>query len=189
MKRLLASVFVVFMAVSVSAHGDTHTNLPEPGTAPGTALFGLEKAQESISLALTFNKEKKVKKRLKISEERLAEAKKLSTKNDSESAEKAVQMHTKAIENAEKAIQKLPEERKEELNEEVKRSREKSISTLEDLKQKLPESAMKGIDTAITAHKQKGLGNKSGSSEDVLDRQYRGQKGYMATGRVMKSTS
>jgi len=151
-ERIAALVGLVFMIGVVGAHAGDHSNLPEPGNTPVSPLFGLEKAQESVGLALTFNKEKKAHKKLHMAQERLSEAEKLSDNNDSKNAEKAVKMHSKAMENAEKAVKALPEDKREEAGKQLNESRQDSMAVLQDLKQKLPESAMKGINTAIDAH-------------------------------------
>ena len=158
MRKLVAVLSVVLIASMVAAQAESQSNLPEPGTTPASPFFGLEQAQESISMALTFDKEKKAQKRLKIAQERLAEAKKLSDNNDTENAEKAVGLHNQALEKANRSIQELPADRRSGVEEEMNRTLGESVRVLEDLKQKLPESAMEGINTAIRAHKQRGLG-------------------------------
>lgn len=146
------------MLGAVSAQTAYNEELPEPGTTPGSMMFGLERAQESISLALTFNKEKKVQKRIRMAQERLAEARKLSEANDSVNSAKAVEMHSKAMERADQAVRKLPEQKRMNAGKALNTTRNSSITVLEGLKKKLPENAMKGIDTAIEAHKNKGIG-------------------------------
>jgi hypothetical protein len=180
MKWLATSVSLIFLLGAVSANSGDHSELPEPGTTPGSPFFGLEQAQESISLALTFNKEKKATKKLHIAQERLSEAKKLSDNNDSKNAEKAVQMHTEAMENAEKAVQRISEDKRVNASQELESARNRSFSVLQNLKQKLPESAMKGIDTAIQAHRQKGIGQQQDQGSRT--------RGYVATGRVTKTS-
>lgn len=206
MKWLAASVCLVFMVGAVGAQANENSNLPEPGTTPGSLLFGLEQAQESVSLALTFNPEKKAEKRLQIAQERLAEAQKLTENNDSRNAEKAVQMHTKAMERANQAVQRVPEERRQNISQKLNNTRNQSISVLQDLKQRLPESAMKGINTAIEAHQNKGVGNKPAnpgqnnssqnrtqgnntdnpSNSEVDQEQPPRPSGYVAKGRVVE---
>lgn len=202
MKRLVVSVCLVFMAGAVGAFAGNYSELPEPGTTPASPFFGLEQAQESISLALTFNSEKKANKRLRISQERLSEAKKLSDSNDSENAEKAIQMHSRAMERAQRAVQNIPEDRRANATQELNRTRNRSVSILQDLKQRLPESAMKGINTAIEAHRQRGIGKRpsetgrqgkipdQNTSDKELDLQPERSRprGYMATGRVVNSS-
>lgn len=210
MKWLVTSVCLVFMAGAVGAHyghgsnvsesenvdAPTQNNveLPEPGTTPGSPFFGLEQAQESIGLALTFNSEKKAHKRLQMAQERLSEAKKLSEDNDSTNAEKAVQMHSSAMERADQAVQNLPEDRRGNASQELNNTRSQSISVLEDLKQRLPESAMNGIETAIKAHQKKEVGNKSGRQGTSQNRTETPPNpevesdGYKATSRVIRES-
>ncbi len=156
MKWLAASVSLIFLAGFVGAHAGDHSELPEPGTTPGSPFFGLEKAQESVSIALTFNPEKKAHKRMHIAQERLSEAQKLSEDNESSNAEKAVQMHARAMERASQAVQNLPENKRVNVSQELDSTRNQSVSVLQDLKQRLPESAMNGINTAIEAHRERG---------------------------------
>lgn len=204
MKWIAASVSIVFLAGFVGANAGNHSNLPEAGTTPGSPFFGLEQAQESIGLALTFNPEKKAHKRIQIAQERLSEAKKLSEDNDSMNAEKAIQIHSKAMERAEQAIQNVPEDRRSNPNQELKNTRNQSISVLQSLKQRLPEAAISGIDTALESHMSRLAGNipdnsgqnnrsdqegnrtqESKSSEVDRSQEMTGS-GYKATSRVVR---
>jgi len=196
MKWLAVSVSLVFLAGFASSHaehpsdisGSDSVDLPEPGTTPVSPLFGLEKAQESISLTLTFNSEKKAEKRLHMAQERLSEAKKLSDDNDSTNAEKAVQMHSKAMERADQAVRNLSEDRRANASKELDNTLNQSISVLEDLKQRLPNSSMKGIETAIEAHQNRGSENRAGDTSRKSDSQNRTTRsgGYKATSRVVR---
>lgn len=180
MKWLVPLVSIVFLIGFVSAHEGNHSELPDPGTTPGSPLFGLEQAQESISLALTFNSQDKAHKRLHQARERLSEAEHLTENNESSNAEKAIQMHSRAMERADQAVQNLPEERREKANQDLNATRNQSISVLTDLKQRLPDSASQGIETAIEAQRQRGIngppgtnpesGNKEGQNQSTQNR-------------------
>ena len=212
MKRLVSLVALVFLTGFVGAHDGSHSEFPEPGTTPASPLFGLEQAQESISLALTFNNERKAQKRIQFAKERLSEASHLTDNNDSANAEKAIKMHTEAMERAGQAIQNLPEEKRENVNQNLNATRNQSISVLSELRQRLPESAIQGIETAIEAQRQRGINGPPGrnpGSNNTEDENQPGQNesgnqpsnptagdrnertssgGYTATSRVVDSS-
>ncbi len=77
------------------------------GVTPDSALYGLDKALDSLSLALTFNKEKRAEKALKVAEERLNEVKTMIEQNKIKHAEKAQKEHEKALRKTGKAIDDL----------------------------------------------------------------------------------
>lgn len=211
MRLAVISVCFVLMLGTVGAHAGENLTLPDAGTTPSSPFFGLERAQETVSLALTFNKQKKAEKRLHMAEERLAEAEKLADRNSSRGMEKALRMHARAMENAERSLNGLPEEKRANLSQQRNNTRGKSLSVLQDLKDRLPESAMKGINTAIQAHRQTADRNQSAqrnrqdAAPETGDRnrsEEQGQNsrpnqsqdrpetsGYTATGRVIRVSS
>ncbi len=76
----------------------------EAGITPDSIFYGLDRAMERISLALTFNKAKKAEKGLKYANERLMEVKQMIEENKLEHAEKAQEEHGKTMEAAEDAL-------------------------------------------------------------------------------------
>ncbi|MFB6207758.1 MAG: DUF5667 domain-containing protein [Candidatus Nanohaloarchaea archaeon] len=75
-------------------------NFGNPGQTPGDALYGLDRAMESLSLALTFSKQARANKSLKFARERLAEAKQLQEMNRTELANRSVGSYQKMIQKA-----------------------------------------------------------------------------------------
>jgi len=119
-------------------------NGEEAGVTPDSLLWGLERAIERVSLALTFNKAKKVNKRLTYAKERLLEVKEMTEKGKPEEAGKAAQAHAEDMQEAEKELAEVVEEEGE--TEEVKSLEnkfERHIQVLERVQKKLQE---KGVD-------------------------------------------
>ena len=73
-------------------HEETDNTIPdgiiegEAGITPDSHLYGIDKALERISLALTINKEKKAERRLKHAEERLLEVEQMLAEGKTEAA-------------------------------------------------------------------------------------------------------
>jgi len=104
MKKIITlfTMFLLFGIVSfVSAaptavptlYGENNTNINdtveivEAGTVPGDFLYSFDKAFDNLNVALTFNKEKKVEKSLRVADERLAETESLLERGDNKNAE------------------------------------------------------------------------------------------------------
>lgn len=205
MKTEILFFATALMFFTATAHGGSHEGLPEPGATPGSMMFGLERAQESVSLALTFNKKKKAQKKLNFAQKRLSEAKKLAEDNESERAGKAMEMYQEQFRSAQETADQLPEEAKRELGEDLNDTREVSVGMLKDLKERLPEEAMKGINRAIKAQEgerkptpteprgekpDRAQGEQPGTGQpDNTSAEQEGSEGgaYVATGRVIKS--
>jgi hypothetical protein len=81
--------------------------ITKPGIGPDSIMYGLDRAMERISLALTFNKVKKAKKALKNAEERLAEVEDMIEKNESEEADIAQENYDEAINETEELIDEI----------------------------------------------------------------------------------
>lgn len=167
MRKLLLIVSALLIVSTASAHAGDHSELPDPGTTPDSIFFGLEQAQESVSLALTFNKQKKVEKRARLAEERLAEAKKLLDQNKTDPARKATLLHSNQMDKAIKAYNNLPESKRSELEDNMSSTRGKSMQVLNEIKDKVPEAAIKGLSTAIDAPRPEDTGNKSKSEKQA----------------------
>jgi len=85
-KTLFVFMFVfvfVSLSVSVSAATENETvlNLTEAGMTPDNAFYFLDLAFDNLGLALTFNNDLRIKKELKIAEERLSEAREMAIEN------------------------------------------------------------------------------------------------------------
>ncbi len=76
------------------------------GITPDNPLWILDKLEEKLELALTFDKAKKVEKRIEFAEERLAEAEEMVTEGKAEHAVKAIEEQEKLIIEAQEEVTK-----------------------------------------------------------------------------------
>jgi len=113
---MMALLFVTPMAVAQDAPVDTESvdeveidvELDEDaGITPDSALYGIDKALERISLALTFNRAKKARLRLRHAEERLAEVKAMIEEGKEAEASEAQADHDELIEEVETDIDEI----------------------------------------------------------------------------------
>lgn len=171
MRRLTVVAATVLMASAALGHGGAHSQLPDPGQAPGDMLYGLEQAQESISLALTFDREAKAEKKLGFARERLSESIHLLEDNRSEEAARAAEMYMRTLEEANSTAEKAAAE---EVQEEIVNGLEQKQEVLQELRQKLPEQAQTGIERVISSE----------PPEDVPaeENRSRGTGGFVVTG-------
>jgi len=88
----------------VVAGAAENATLTEPGITPDSAFYGLDRAMERISMALTFDKAKRAEKALTNAEERLAEVKAMVDANKLDKAEVAQKGHEENIAEAEKDV-------------------------------------------------------------------------------------
>jgi len=107
---LIALSFAVPAVVAedaVIADAAENVTLVEPGISPDSALYGLDKAIERISMALTFDKAKRAEKALANAEERLAEVKAMVDANKLDKAEVAQKGHEEDVAEAEKDVEEI----------------------------------------------------------------------------------
>ena len=107
MKKLIFVLGIVFILLLINASAqidsadqiadaqvaDDSGDESDVGIAPDSPFYGLENAFKKISLALTFGKEAKARKELKIARERLKEVKLMIERNKIDAAEKAKARH------------------------------------------------------------------------------------------------
>ncbi|MFB6204468.1 MAG: DUF5667 domain-containing protein [Candidatus Nanohaloarchaea archaeon] len=91
---------VLTAAVMVLGGAAAAPNLNNPGKTPGDTLYGLDRAMEALSLALTFSKKARVNKTLEFARERLAEAKQLQERNRTRLANRSVESYQETIQKA-----------------------------------------------------------------------------------------
>ena len=117
MKKILSLIVYIFLLIgmiSVSAQEETETSEDtDKGVTPDSALYGLDRAAERISLLLTFNKASKAKKGLEHAQERVLEAKKLVKLNKFEHLERLKEEHKKDLEKVKLNLEKISEENPE----------------------------------------------------------------------------
>ncbi len=149
MKKLIGILMALLLIISVIpvfAQEET-----EAGTGPDSALYGLDRAFERISLALTFDRAKKAEKRLQIASERIAELREMVNKGKPEFVEKLTKDHGKQIEEAENDIAEAKAKGKDvtAVSQRVAEATSKHIEVLTALLDKVPEQARAGIQNAI----------------------------------------
>lgn len=127
----IAMLFMLVLVVGLTGAQETIEEATEnigelkgdAGTTPDSAFYGFERALEGISLAFTFNEQKKVEKRFNYANERLLEAKETAEKGSSEGTEKALNAHNKIMEKIGKSVNKSEEgESAEEINNSLDRA-------------------------------------------------------------------
>ncbi len=167
---LLIALLLVVNAVPVFAQEET-----EAGTGPDSALYGLDRAFERISLALTFDRAKKAEKRLQIASERIAELREMVNKGKPEFAGRLTNDHAKGIDEAEEDIEAAKAQGKNvtRVSQIVAEATSKHIDVLTALLDKVPEQARAGIQNAIeksSRGRERALANiqkEAGRPEDV----------------------
>ncbi len=124
MKKLFTILVIVMLMVPfVVAQEEV-----DPGVTPDSLFYGLDKAMDRISLALTFNKAAKAEKGLKIAEERLMEAKQMFEENKGDKAEKAQEQHERTLQIVEKAAAQVQnQEESEEIQNKIMSHYEKVV--------------------------------------------------------------
>jgi hypothetical protein len=134
-KGLLMIMLLLISLPLIAAQDDGVEFEEEAGVAPDSALYGLDKAMERLSLALTFEKVKKTEKRLRHAEERLLEVQKMIEKGKAKHADKAQADHDELLEEVSEEIEGLDSdgssEKAEEALEKVAKLRLKTQSHYE----------------------------------------------------------
>ncbi len=146
MKKIF-SIFVFVLLLATPLALAQEEEFPDAGTTPDSALHGLDKAFERISLAFTFNKEKKAEKHLRYAEERLAELKVMIDKEKLEYSDELVEEYDNNLEEANEIAKtaKLLKEDKTKLTELVALATSKHLSVLDKVKEQVPEQAKESI--------------------------------------------
>ncbi len=127
----LAIVFVLVFSVLILAQDSEISQLVNPGITPDSFLYGVDLALENIGLALTFNSNVKIEKKLRNAEERLSEVRAMALENKIEEMAEAKEK----LEEVSKDIKEdldgiIGEDSKEELREIIKL--EQKIGDLDD---------------------------------------------------------
>lgn len=148
MKAILISLMLLLIPMAF-AH-EEELELADPGTTPDSPVWGLDKAIEKIGVALTFNKGKKVEKRLANANERLAEVHAMIDANKADHAARAEEAREEEVAEIESDIEKdggIPEDIKAKVLENL----QKHITVLQEVKAKLEEKGLdaSGISNAI----------------------------------------
>src|SRR3989304_3121376 len=171
MKYILILLFILVLpltALAQSANGNTNTNANasdtlnvnfsqttnfnlSAGLSPESKLYFLKKWKEGIELFLTFNKEKKIEKRLKLSEIRLAEYGQLLDKGNIDKASQILNDYQKQTDKIQSDIESLKKAKKdvEAISAKVSERIVKHQDTLSRVYQKAPEPAKQALQKGL----------------------------------------
>lgn len=196
-KHLLASLLVlVSLVLSVVADEE----LPDPGVTPDSMLYGLDRAFERISLALTFDRAAKAEKRLQIASERISELKAMVDKGKPEFVEKLKEDYEEELNEAESDMEAARALGKNVtlLAEHVANATSKHIAVLERVLDKVPDQAKSAILHAINVSQRghqravenilKEKGDSENKTDSDLENATRGKPENKTTGKPENST-
>lgn len=132
--------------LNVNFSQTTNFNL-SVGLSPESKLYFIKKWKEGIELFLTFDKEKKIEKRLKFSEIRLAEYGQLLDKGNIDKASKILDDYQKQADKIQSDIEKLKKAKKDvdAISAKVSERIVKHQETLSRVYQKAPEPAKQAL--------------------------------------------
>ncbi|MDY6777042.1 MAG: DUF5667 domain-containing protein, partial [Candidatus Nanohaloarchaea archaeon] len=116
---MIAALIVGFPAVAANQHQTQTPKIKKAGTVPGSPFYAVDTLTERVGLALTFSKKAKAKKKVKIAEERLAEARKLQEQGKTQLAQKTEQKYSDNIQEAQNFGQAIAKAAKQRNIEEV----------------------------------------------------------------------
>lgn len=141
---LLALIGLVFSVVA-------EEELPDAGITPDSMLYGLDRAFERISLALTFDRAAKAEKHLEFASERIAELKTMVDKGEPEFVEELKKDHERELSAVESEIEgaRALGRNVTALAEHVADVTSKHIVVLERVLEKVPDQAKPAIMHAI----------------------------------------
>ncbi len=147
MKKIFLSILMILLLLNlVYAQSE---ELPNPGTLPDSAFYGLKKAFEGIGNAFTFGTEAKTERALKLAERRLAEAEAMANKEKSEFVDGLSEEYEEEINKANE-IASLAKEAsdKEKLAELVSMATSQHLTILDEVQERVPEQAKEKIAAA-----------------------------------------
>ena len=136
--------------LNVNFSQTTNFNL-SAGLSPESKLYFLKKWKEGIELFLTFNKEKKIEKRLKLSEIRLAEYGQLLDRGNIDKASQILDDYQKQADKIQNDIESLKKAKKdvEAISAKVSERIVKHQDTLSRVYQKAPEPAKQALQKVL----------------------------------------
>jgi len=138
MKRVIIFILILLTLQNIYAHEET----ADPGVLPDSVFWGLDKALDSLSLALTFNTDKKTKKGISIAMERISEIKAMLNQNKIEHSLKAKEATSKILLKVKENVAKV-EEKDSEKELETALEIENELDEVEDELEELKETEIK----------------------------------------------
>ena len=139
-------VMALLMGILISpALAQENINV-DTGITPDSPFYFVDNFWKSVRLTFTFNKIRKIERRMEFARERLAEAEQMSKENKVEAMERALERYEKQIQHAEEKIEKRTE-----LADKVAEMTAKHLKILERVIDKAPENARAGLERALEA--------------------------------------
>jgi hypothetical protein len=121
---ILMATLLVFSVMPMIAAQETvaepvETEVVEAGVTPDSPFYGLERSLERLRLVFMRNKAKRALYKIRMAEERLAEAEKMLEEDNLEAAQEAEEAHDEIIEEAEQEAEEIETDEDEEIAEEA----------------------------------------------------------------------
>jgi len=139
------------MVINIAISAVAEEELSDPGITPDSWLYGIDRAFERISLALTFDRVAKAEKHLQIASERIAELRAMIDKGKPEFVEMLKRDHEIELNESESDMENARALGRNVtvLAEHVANVTLKHITILQDLLDRVPEQAKPAIEHAI----------------------------------------
>jgi hypothetical protein len=148
--KTITSVLIGLLLFSGVASAQT-SELPSAGITPGSPFFFLERFFEGIGTFFTFGEANKARRLIAFAEERLAEAKVLSERGDSDNVERASELYEEQFSEAQERAERS---RDTEALARVTEATSKHFAVLEDVIERVPEQAKESVRRALENSKQ-----------------------------------
>lgn len=168
--KKLATLLALALFVGAAAAQPQSQNLKNPGQTPGNALYGLDRAMESVELTIARaigGQERAAKVRANHAEERLSEAQKLAESNRTDDIERLMQDYDRNMNAIRNSSAELNDT---EFQERVQNMTNKHVQVLERVQQQVPEQAQQGIQRALENSRKPVPGPRAGPPEGVPGR-------------------
>lgn len=188
--KKIAFIVVLLLLVSLIPSLLAEEELPDPGITPDSWLYGLDRAFERISLALTSDKAAKAEKRLQIASERIAELRVMVQRGKPEFIESLKQDYERELNETESEIEgaKAIGRNVTLLEEHVANVTSKHVVVLQSLLDTVPDQAKPAIEHAINVSQRQVM-----VLERVRERKAgnvtQGKPGNVTTGKPENVTS
>ncbi|OKY77458.1 MAG: hypothetical protein BTN85_2109 [Candidatus Methanohalarchaeum thermophilum] len=144
--------------------------LPNPGITPDSYLYGLDRAMESIHLAITNGEQNKAKLHLKLAEERLSEGVEMGYRGNNKLADQMTEQYNKNVDQSLETTQEIAQEQERtQLQERIATQTTHHIEVLEHVMNRVPGQAREAIENAFTQSnngREKALGQLSENAPD-----------------------
>lgn len=148
MQKTVLVVSILMMAGMAAA---APSDLPKPSQTPGDTFYFLDRFSERMELAVAKvpvigSPELEAKVRANHAAERLAEARKLAEKNESEKVDRLMEEYSEQVNMSVRNARKANDT---ELSRRLGNVSDNHVEVLQDVQRKVPEPAKKGIQNAI----------------------------------------